>query len=114
MSDELQFVAEPLMHRSRTARQTELCWTFGKEKRMKRASLAVLLILVVSSIVATQTKRNPTSKSRLTASTPANAEQSLKVAEHQWIEAFKNRDKEALNRILDDRFVFTDDKGQVR
>src|SRR6266851_4949959 len=80
---------------------------------MKRASLAVLLMLVVSSIVVPQTKNKPTGKGRQTTSTPTNAEQSLKVAEHQWTEAFKNRDKDALNRMLDDRFVFTDDKGQV-
>ena len=80
---------------------------------MKRASLAVLLMLVVSSIVVPQTKNKPAGKGRQTTSTPTNAEQSLKVAEHQWTEAFKNRDKDALNRMLDDRFVFTDDKGQV-
>jgi FKBP-type peptidyl-prolyl cis-trans isomerase len=41
------------------------------------------------------------------------AEQALKDAEHQWAEAFKNRDREALNRILDDAFVFTDDEGRT-
>lgn len=80
---------------------------------MKRASMIVLLMLVVSSSAAPQTKSKPTSKGRQTKSTPANAEQSLKDAEHQWAEAFKNRDKDALNRILDERFVFTDDEGQV-
>src|SRR6266567_3758181 len=80
---------------------------------MKHASLAVFLMLVVSSILLAQTKGKPASKGRQTTPTPGNAEQSLKVAEHQWTEAFKNRDKDALNRILDDRFVFTDDKGQV-
>jgi ketosteroid isomerase-like protein len=81
---------------------------------MNHASLAVLLMLVVSSTLLSQTKGSkPPSKGRQTTSTPANAEQSLKVAEHQWAEAFKNRDKDALNLMLDDRFVFTDDKGQV-
>lgn len=80
---------------------------------MKRAGLAVLLLMVVSSIAAPQTRSKPTGKGRQTGSTTANAEQSLKDAEHQWAEAFKNRDKDALNRILDDRFVFTDDEGQV-
>jgi peptidylprolyl isomerase len=80
---------------------------------MKRAGLAVLLTLVVSSIAAPQTKGKPTSKSRQTRSTPANAEQSLKDAEHQWAEALKNRDKDTLSRILDDQFIFTDDEGQV-
>ena len=72
-----------------------------------------LLMLVLSSIVVPQTKSKPTGKGRQTTSASANAGQSLRVAEHQWTEAFKNRDKDALNRILDDRFVFTDDKGQV-
>ena len=80
---------------------------------MIRASLAVLLMLVMSSTLLAQTKGKPASKGRPTTSAPSNAEQSLKVAERQWNEAFKNRDKDALNRMLDDRFVFTDDKGQV-
>ena len=79
---------------------------------MKRGSLAVLLILVVSSIVLAQTKRKPANKGHQTRP-PGNAEQSLEAAERQWTEAFKNRDKNALNRMLDDRFGFTDDKGQV-
>ena len=79
---------------------------------MNRASLAVLLMLVVSSIVLAQTKSKPGNKGSQTRPL-ANAEQALKNAEHQWTEAFKNRDKDALNRILDDRFIFTDDKGQV-
>lgn len=80
---------------------------------MKHASLALLLMLVLSSIVAPQSKSRPTNKGRRTTSAPGNVDQSLKVAEHQWAEAFKNRDKDALDRMLDDGFVFTDDKGQV-
>jgi peptidylprolyl isomerase len=80
---------------------------------MKRAGLAMLLVMVVSSIATPQSKSKPTSKGRQARSTPANAERSLNDAEHQWAEAFKNRDQVALNRILDDRFIFTDDEGQV-
>jgi ketosteroid isomerase-like protein len=80
---------------------------------MRRASLAVLLMLVASSIVVPQTKSKPTGKGRQTKSTPGKTEESLRNIEHQWTEAFKNRDKDALNLILDDRFVFTDDKGRV-
>ena len=29
------------------------------------------------------------------------------------MEAFKNRDRAALNRILDDQFIFTDAEGQI-
>jgi hypothetical protein len=80
---------------------------------MKHASLALLLMLVLSSTVETQTKSRPTNKGRRTTSAPGNVDPSLKVAGHQLAEAFKNRDKDALDRMLDDRFVFTDDKGQV-
>lgn len=80
---------------------------------MKSAGLAVLLMLVVSSSAAPQTKGKPSSKGRQTRVAPASAEQSLRVADQQWSEAFKNRDKEALNRILDDQFIFTGDEGQV-
>lgn len=80
---------------------------------MKRAIAVVLLVLAVSSIAAPQTKSAQASKGRQTKLPAVNAEQSLKAAEHQWIEAFKNRDKAELNRILDDQFIFTDDEGHV-
>ena len=80
---------------------------------MKRAGLAMLLMMVVSSIATPQTRSKPADKGLQTRSTPPNAEQSLRDAEHQWMEAFKTRDKAALNRILDDRFIFTDAEGQV-
>lgn len=80
---------------------------------MKHAGLAFLLIAVVASIALPQTRGKQTSKGSQARSTPANAERSLKDAEHQWMEAFKNRDKEALNRILDDRFIFTDAEGRL-
>jgi peptidylprolyl isomerase len=37
----------------------------------------------------------------------------LKDLERQWMEGFKNRDKEMLNRVLSDDFIFTDDEGQT-
>jgi ketosteroid isomerase-like protein len=80
---------------------------------MKRASLAVVLMLAAASIVFAQAKGKHASKGRQTRPTPAGAEQSLRVADQQWSEAFKNRDKDALNRILDDQFIFTGDQGQV-
>jgi hypothetical protein len=33
--------------------------------------------------------------------------------ETKWCEAFKNRDKTSLERILSDQFIFTDDRGKV-
>ena len=80
---------------------------------MKGANIVLLLVLVMSSIATSQTKPRPANKGRQTRPSLAGAEQSLKVAEQQWREACKNRDKEALSRILDDQFIFTDDDGQV-
>jgi FKBP-type peptidyl-prolyl cis-trans isomerase FkpA len=42
-----------------------------------------------------------------------NAEQSLRAAEQQLADAFKNRDRGALERMLDEQFIFTDDSGQA-
>ena len=36
----------------------------------------------------------------------------LKV-EREWTEAYKSRDKDVLNRVLADDFIFTDDEGRV-
>ena len=80
---------------------------------MRFASMAVLLVLVTASIAAAQTKSAGAGKSRRQLPSAANDERLLKVAEKQWAEAFKNRDKETLNRLLDDRFIFTDDEGRV-
>lgn len=60
-----------------------------------------------------QTKGRPASEGRQARPASPSAEQALKAAEQEWAEAFKNRDKEALGRILDDQFIFTDDEGQV-
>lgn len=80
---------------------------------MKLSALAILLILAASSMGTAQIKSKATSKSRQTRPGAASAEQSLRAAGHQWMEAFKNRDQAALNRILDDQFIFTDVAGQV-
>jgi len=80
---------------------------------MKRPSLIILLVLVAASVAVPQTKRKRTSRNRQNKPIAANIEQSLKDLELQWNEAFKNRDKAALDRILDEQFIFTDDDGQV-
>jgi uncharacterized protein YdeI (BOF family) len=80
---------------------------------MKRAGLAVLIMVAASSMLMAQTKAKAATSGGRTRQVRASAEQSLKAAEHQWMEAFKNRDKESLNRILDDQFIFTDAEGQV-
>lgn len=79
---------------------------------MKRAGLAVLMLMAVSSIASPQT-RTKAVRGRQSGQIRANAEQSLREAAHQWMEAFKDRDKNTLNRILDEGFCFTNDQGQV-
>jgi ketosteroid isomerase-like protein len=79
---------------------------------MKRASLIILLVLVTASVAVPQTKGKRSSRNRQNKPSVANIEQSLKDLELQWNEAFKNRDRDALDRILDDQFIFTGDDGQ--
>jgi len=68
-------------------------------------------MVVMSSTLVAQTRSKR--RGRQSNSAAIGAEQSLKDAEHQWTEAFKNRDKDAVSRILDEQFIFTDDGGQV-
>jgi peptidylprolyl isomerase len=70
-------------------------------------------MLSVSSIAVSQNTSNRSNKSPQRKSPAINSEQSLRDIERQWAEAFKGRDKNALNAILDERFIFTDDEGQV-
>lgn len=80
---------------------------------MKLASLSVMLILVASSVAIPQTKTTRANRGRQTKIPVDNVEQSLKDLERQRAEAFKNRDKATLSRLLDEQFVFTDDAGRV-
>jgi FKBP-type peptidyl-prolyl cis-trans isomerase FkpA len=90
--------------------------SFEKIESLKPKRLylvAVALLLSISSVAAPQTKNNRAGKVPQRNSPAGSSEQSLKDVERQWTEAFKNRDKAALTGILDERFVFTDDEGQV-
>ncbi len=78
---------------------------------MKHICVTLLLMVVMSSTLVAQTRSKR--RGRQSNSAAIGAEQSLKDAEHQWTEAFKNRDKDAVSRILDEQFIFTDDGGQV-
>jgi ketosteroid isomerase-like protein len=51
--------------------------------------------------------------SSLKADRESKEAQALLKVEREWLEAFKNRDKAALDRILADDFIFTDEEGQV-
>ena len=79
---------------------------------MKRTIVVVItLILTLSSLAAGQAKgRRP---ARRPPANAANPDQALKDLERQWAEGLKNRDKEMLNRILANDFIFTDDEGRV-
>jgi peptidylprolyl isomerase len=74
---------------------------------VKRILLFALLIVVLSSVALGQTKGRRSNRSA------APNDQTLRAAELQWLEAFKNRDRQTLDRILADDFIFTDDEGQV-
>jgi peptidylprolyl isomerase len=79
---------------------------------MKRACVAVMLMLFMASVgVAQRSKR--ISKGRQTKPSVADAEHSLRELNRQWAEALKNRDRDSLDRILDDQFISTGDEGQV-
>ena len=79
---------------------------------MKRAGVALLLVMMLASAAFSQAKSKSASKGRPGRSS-TNPDRALKDAEQQWLEAFKNRDKSTLLRMLDDQFTFTDDDGQV-
>lgn len=78
-----------------------------------RAGLVLSLVMVSSSLALAQTTSTRNNKNRQARPASVGAEQSLKATEHQWMEAYKNRDEAALNRILDDQFIFTDAEGQI-
>lgn len=78
---------------------------------MKNACVTLLLMVVMSSTLVAQTRSKR--RARQNNSAAIGAEQSLKDTEHRWAEAFKNRDREVLNSVLDDQFMFTDDKGTI-
>lgn len=66
----------------------------------KRFLLIALLILAVPLTAAAQTRSNGAAQRKPAKQQTQGSDQSLKDAEHQWSEAFENRDKVALDRIL--------------
>lgn len=79
----------------------------------KRFLLIAIFILAVPLLLAAQSKSKRTTSSKQATKQPATPHQALKAAEIQLNEAFKNRDKAALDRIIADDFIFTDNEGQV-
>lgn len=84
-----------------------------KGDQMKRACAGVFLMLFISSILVAQTRTRRTARGRATTAAAAGVGNSLKDLDRRWAEAFKNRDRVALDRILDDEFIFTDDEGKI-
>src|SRR5207302_4484603 len=77
---------------------------------VKHTLIVVVFIMLIAPLVAAQSRGRRAGGSRPRA---ASVEQALLDAERQWAEAFKNRDQQALNRLLADNFIFTDDEGNV-
>lgn len=79
---------------------------------MKRILSFVLFITLAATLTLAQSRGRRAAGNR--ARTPAvSAEQSLLAAERQWSEAFKNRDRQTLDLMIDADFVFTDEEGKV-
>ena len=79
---------------------------------MKRILPFVLFITLAATLTMAQSRGRRAAGNR--ARTPAvSAEQSLLAAERQYSEAFKNRDRQALDLMIDADFIFTDEEGKV-
>jgi ketosteroid isomerase-like protein len=69
--------------------------------------------MIASSLALGQTRGKRASRGSRSNSAAIPADQALKDLERQCSEAFKDRDQKALNSILADDFIFTDDGGHV-
>lgn len=76
---------------------------------MKRIVIVTVLIITLASIAAGQAK----GKRPVRRQPSASADQALKDLKRQLMEGFKNQDREVLNRILADDFIFTDEDGRA-
>src|SRR5947207_2062735 len=79
---------------------------------MKRVCSVVLLMISIGSVGYGQ-RNNRRTRSRTARVSVSAAERSLRELNRQWSEAAKNRDKIALERLLDDQFMSTANGGQV-
>src|SRR6185369_915282 len=77
---------------------------------MKRTCLILMLMAGLVSMASGQTRRP---NARPTGPAGASAQTTLKNMEHQLKDAFKNKDRVVLLRLLDDQYTFTDDEGRV-
>lgn len=92
---------------SGSPRSSRLSATAGPEGKaaMPRALFATILALAATAACSASGARN----------TPDSADVAgdLTVQERIWTEAIKNRDRQVLDRLLADDFIFTDDEGNV-
>jgi ketosteroid isomerase-like protein len=72
---------------------------------MQHAFLATLLVLVATAACSERGARS--------ARGPADVAGELIIQERIWTEAIKDRDRGALENLLADDFIFTDDEGNV-
>jgi ketosteroid isomerase-like protein len=72
---------------------------------MARALFATFLALVATAACSERGAKS--------AQGPADVAGELMIQERIWTEAIKNRDREALDHLLADDFIFTDDEGNV-
>lgn len=80
---------------------------------MKRIFIIALIITAAASLAFGQTKGKRSRRTNPVGQIAGNADQTLMSLEQRWSEAYKGRDQQALNRILANDFIFTDDDGQV-
>lgn len=72
---------------------------------MPRALLVTFLALVAAAACSESSAKS--------GQDPADVAGELIIKERIWTEAIKNRDRQALDRLLADDFIFTDDEGNV-
>ncbi len=70
---------------------------------MKTASLVVILLLATFGCAREHTLSRQSS----------DALAALSSQERAWTEAFKNRNRDTLNKLIADEFIFTDEEGHI-
>jgi ketosteroid isomerase-like protein len=81
-------------------------WNRHTPIRRRQMQVVVPIMFLLVSVIAGCAEKQPEQAS-------SNSQAELLSQERVWNEAYKNRDKEALTRVLADEFTFTDDAGQV-
>ena len=74
---------------------------------MKKVSISVVTLLLVISVTDSQTKS-------IKANQGAKAEQVLRKLEREWLDAGRNKNLAAIERILADDFIITFGDGTIR